>query len=78
MSPHHIDVEVKAVTDTSAITVPEPLTLLGIGTRRSAAGRLVAGVAANADVELFKGHIHHQHKNKAKRWDRKIIQCNNN
>lgn len=71
MAPHGIDVEVLGDTDTTAITLPEPLTIPGIGKRRTAAGRLNAGVAAISDIESFKGQFHHSHKPLAKRWDRK-------
>lgn len=61
--------EVTAVTDTQGVVFPNPLTLDGIPIRRTKAGRLVAGVAAASDIELFKGRTQHSHKPKAKRWD---------
>lgn len=70
MAPPGVDIEVCAVTDTSAITIPEPLLLAGIGKRRTAYGKLVAGIAAVADVESFKGATSHSHKPLARRWDR--------
>ncbi|KAG8625287.1 hypothetical protein KVT40_007038 [Elsinoe batatas] len=72
MAPPGINVEVVAETDTTAVTLPEPLTLSGIGKRRTAAGRLVAGVAAAADVEAFKGITSHSHKHLARRWDHRL------
>lgn len=54
----------------SAVTFPNPLTLHGVPKRRAAAGKLVAGVAAAANVESFKGDTQHHHKPLAKRWDR--------
>ena len=69
MTPPALDVEVQADTDTSAVTLPEPLTIRGIDKRRTAAGKLIAGVAAKADVNFYKGPIHHKHKPLAKRWD---------
>ncbi len=62
-------IEVEAVTDTQAITIPDPLTLQSVSFRREKAGKLIAGVAAPVDFELYKGHSH-AHKPKAKRWDR--------
>jgi len=60
-------------SDTSTFTVPGRLTVQGVAKRRAAEGRLVAGVAALADVERFKGRTAHLHKAKAKRWDRKLM-----
>jgi hypothetical protein len=69
--PSAIDVDVQAIDDTTAITIPNPLTLEDVTARREATGKLIAGVAAVANVEQFKGDRHHNHKPKAKRWDRK-------
>ncbi|KAL1311647.1 hypothetical protein AAFC00_001757 [Neodothiora populina] len=69
MPPAAIDVDLVAETDTSAITIPNPLTLDGISKRRTAAGKLIAGVAALGNVEAFKGETQHLHKPFAKRWD---------
>jgi aromatic amino acid aminotransferase I len=68
--PSAIDVDVQAIDDTTAITIPNPLTLEDVTARREATGKLIAGVAAVANVEQFKGDKHHKHKPKAKRWDR--------
>ena len=57
-------------TDTSTFTIPDRLTIQHIAKRRAASGKLVAGVAAVADVDAFKGRTQHLHKGKAKRWDR--------
>lgn len=58
-------------SDTSVFSIPDRLTLQGVAKRRAAEVKLVAGVAALADVEAFKGRTHHLHKPRAKRWDRK-------
>lgn len=71
--PSAIDIDVRAVDDTTGVTVPDPLTLEGVATRRAATGKLVAGVAAVANVDQFKGEKQHLHKPKAKRWDRKSL-----
>lgn len=62
-------IEVLPETDTSTFTVPDPLTIQSVAKRRAASGKLVAGVAAAADVDSFKGQTQHLHKPKAKRWD---------
>jgi len=67
-------IDVLPESDTSVFTVPDRLTIQGVAKRRAAEGKLVAGVAALADVEAFKGRTSHLHKAKAKRWDRKSFQ----
>lgn len=67
-----IDVEVYPESDVSTFTVPDRLTIQSVAKRRVASGKLVAGVAAPADVEQFKGRTSHAHKPKAKRWDREF------
>lgn len=62
----------EAVDDTTAIILPNPLTLNSVEARRTKAGRLVAGVAAPADIELFKGLGHHSHKPLARRWEGRL------
>jgi len=68
-------IEVLPESDTSTFTLPDRLTIQGVAKRRAAEGRLVAGVAAVADVERFKGRTVHSHKAKARRWDRKCSFC---
>ena len=62
-------IEVLPETDTTTFTIPDRLTLENVAKRRGASGKLVAGVAAVADVEAFKGRTQHSHKPNAKRWD---------
>lgn len=64
-------IEILPETDTTTFSIPDRLTIQNVAKRRAAAGRLVAGVAAVADFELFKGKTQHLHKQVAKRWDRK-------
>jgi aromatic amino acid aminotransferase I len=64
-------IEVLPESDTSTFTLPDRLTIQGVAKRRAVEGRLIAGVAAVADVERFKGRTVHAHKAKARRWDRK-------
>ena len=63
-------IEVLPETDTTSFTIPDRLTIENVAKRRAASGKLIAGVAAIADVEVFKGKTHHLYKPKAKRWDR--------
>ena len=64
-------IEVLPETDTSTFTIPDRLTIQDVAKRRAASGKLIAGVAAVADLELFKGRLQHDHKGVAKRWDGK-------
>lgn len=66
-------IDVLPESDTSTFTLPDRLTIQGVAKRRAVEGRLVAGVAAVADVDRFKGRTVHAHKAKARRWDRKCI-----
>ena len=63
-------IEVLRETDTFTFTIPDRLTIQSVAKRRAASGKLVAGVAAVADVDVFKGRTQHLHKPEAKRWDR--------
>ncbi|KAI9727906.1 MAG: Aromatic/aminoadipate aminotransferase 1 [Chrysothrix sp. TS-e1954] len=72
MPPPSADVAVEGVTDTQGFQMPDILTINDIEKLRTKAGKLVAGVAAKADVELFKGRGRHAHKPLAKRWDNRI------
>ena len=62
-------IEVLPETDTTTFTIPDRLTIELVAKRRAASGKLIAGVAAVADVDSFKGRTQHLHKPKAKRWD---------
>ena len=66
-----IDIEILPESDTSTFTIPDRLTIQNVAKRRAASGKLIAGVAAVADVEGFKGRTQHVHKGKAKTWHRK-------
>ena len=63
-------IEVLPETDTTTFTIPDRLTIQNVAKRRAASGKLIAGVAAIADLDLFKGQAQHGHKAKAKRWAR--------
>lgn len=62
-------IEVLPETDTSTFTIPDRLTIQTVAKRRAASGKLVAGIAAPADFEAFKGRTQHLHKPSARRWD---------
>ncbi|GAB7364446.1 hypothetical protein MBLNU230_g4987t1 [Neophaeotheca triangularis] len=65
-------IEVVPETDTTAFTMPDPLTVSSVSKRRAATGKLIAGVAAVADVDAYKGRTSHLHKPKAKRLDHRL------
>lgn len=67
-----IDVSVYPETDTSTFTIPDRLTIQSVAKRRAASGKLIAGVAAAADLEQYKGRTSHLHKPLAKRWDHRL------
>ncbi|KAL9086193.1 MAG: hypothetical protein Q9165_007258 [Trypethelium subeluteriae] len=70
-----IAIHVEAETDTSALTILGPLTLDSVANRRSASGKLVAGVAASVPSSTFKGNAHEK-KHKAKNWDYRLsLEC---
>lgn len=74
MSPPPAAIEVKAVTDTTAVTIPNPFTaplktneLYGRRRKTEKSQWSVAAPANSANFQLQK----HDHKPMAKRWDRK-------
>ncbi|OCK73349.1 PLP-dependent transferase [Lepidopterella palustris CBS 459.81] len=68
-------INVEAVTDTSGVTLPDPLSAPiksnEIYGRRRKAEKAQWGVAAPADSASFR-HCAHDHKPKAKRWDHRF------
>lgn len=64
-------IALQAEDDTTGFVIPDVLTVDGVQALRTKSGKLAAGTAAKADVELFKGVGRHANKPKAKRWDRK-------
>lgn len=74
MAPSAATIEVLPETDTTTFTIPDRLTIQSVAKRRAASGKLIAGVAAIADVEAFKGRTHHLHKRLAKRWDDRLTE----
>lgn len=55
--PSAIEISVEGVSDTQGIVLPDPLTVNDITKRRLAAGKLVAGVAANVSSDRFKSPV---------------------
>ncbi|KAL7272855.1 Aromatic/aminoadipate aminotransferase 1 [Rhizina undulata] len=66
------DVGVHAVTDTTAVTIYDPLTCNGIVSRRAKASPFNGGVAAATSSNLFK--TKQPGKPKAKNWDHRLSQ----
>ena len=71
MAPPPSAVALEAEDDTTGVFIPDVLTVDSVKALRGKSGKLVAGVAAKADIELFKGRGRHEKKAKAKRWDRR-------
>ncbi|WPH02659.1 putative aromatic aminotransferase Aro8 [Acrodontium crateriforme] len=65
-------IEVLAESDTATFTIPDRLRIQTVAKRRAASGKLVAGIAAPADLEAYKGRTNHLHKSAAKRWDHRL------
>jgi aromatic amino acid aminotransferase I len=64
-------VAIHTVTDTSDVTLSDPLTVGGVTKRRNAAGKLNCGVAAATSSDLFKGPVclwQENEKKKTKKW----------
>lgn len=78
MPPPPAAVEVEGVTDTSGVTIPDPLAApLAVNElhgRRRAHQKSQWGVAAPSMTESFKLRDH-SHKPKAKSWDREWKSC---
>lgn len=55
--PSYEDVGVHATSDTTAVTIPDPLTCAGVFVRRSKAGPFSGGVAAATSSDLFKSKV---------------------
>jgi len=56
MAPHSA-IDIEAVTDTEAISIPEALTVKGVSARRAKSGKLVAGIAAHTTSDFFKSPV---------------------
>lgn len=69
MAPSAAMIESLPLIDTTTYTIPDRLTVQSVAKRRAASGKLVAGIAASADVAAFKGRTQHLHKPKARNWE---------
>ncbi|KAJ5083984.1 hypothetical protein NUU61_008563 [Penicillium alfredii] len=70
MSPPALDVDMRGDTDTSAVPVPDPLTVNGVPGWRAKMAQIPTGVAAACSSDMFKSPNCYT-KPKAKRFDRK-------
>ncbi|KAJ5125625.1 Aromatic amino acid aminotransferase [Penicillium atrosanguineum] len=66
--PAPLEVDMVGVTDTSAMPVPDPLTINGVPTWREKMGQMPTGVAAACSSDMFKSPACYS-KPKAKRFD---------
>ncbi|KAJ5776621.1 uncharacterized protein N7511_001632 [Penicillium nucicola] len=69
--PASLDVDLVGVTDTSAVPVPDPLTVNGIPAWRAKTAKVPTGVAAACNSDMFKSPICYT-KPKAKRFDHRF------
>ncbi|KAI9806945.1 MAG: Aromatic/aminoadipate aminotransferase 1 [Piccolia ochrophora] len=70
MAPPPSAIDVVGLTDTQAITLPDPLSINGVSARRAKAGKLSWGTAAYTTSDFYKTPSHG--KPKAKRWDYRL------
>lgn len=50
-------IDIRGLTDTESLILPDPLTVNDVNERRAKAPKLVAGVAAATSSELFKNKV---------------------
>ena len=55
--PAPLDVEVVGVTDTSAVPIPDPLTVNGVPAWRDKMANVPTGVAAPCSSDMFKSPV---------------------
>jgi aromatic amino acid aminotransferase I len=55
--PSSVDVNLVAVTDTSAIPIPDPLTVNGVPAWREKTAKIPTGVAAASNSDMFKSPV---------------------
>lgn len=55
--PASLDVDLRGDTDTSSVSVPDPLTVQGVPAWREKASRVPTGVAAAASSDMFKSPV---------------------
>lgn len=55
--PSAVDVEMKGVTDTSAVSIPDPLTLNGVPGWREKMAKMPTGVAPACSSDMFKSPV---------------------
>lgn len=55
--PAPLDIEVRADSDTTAVVVPDPLTVTGVPAWRAQAAKVPLGTAAAANSDMFKSPV---------------------
>jgi hypothetical protein len=55
--PAPLDVDLVGVTDTSAVTIPDPLTVNGVSGWREKTAKMPTGVAASSSSDMFKSPV---------------------
>lgn len=55
--PSAVDVEMMGVTDTSAVPIPDPLTLNGVPGWREKMAKMPTGVAPACSSDMFKSPV---------------------
>jgi aromatic amino acid aminotransferase I len=55
--PAPLDVDLVGVTDTTAVPVPDPLTVNGIPAWRAKTAKMPTGVAAACSSDMFKSPV---------------------
>jgi hypothetical protein len=58
VQPVHIDIE--ATSDTQTVVLPDPLTVARLNEHRAKAPKLVAGVAAWSNSDMFKVFVRYR------------------
>ena len=55
--PSAVDIEMKGVTDTSAVSIPDPLTFKGVPGWREKMAKMPTGVAPACSSDMFKSPV---------------------
>lgn len=55
--PAPLDVEMAATTDTSAVPIPDPLTVNGVPAWREKMAKMPTGIAAACSSDMFKSPV---------------------
>lgn len=55
--PAALEVDMRGVTDTTAVAVPDPLTVNGVPAWREKMGKMPTGIAAACSSDMFKSPV---------------------